>query len=144
MTQWSSVQSNLLCWDFWEEWAVQCLAYVKWQGCRHQAYKLQTETNKTLQYWLSTILSTVYLQPVYTPYLPQYLPQWSLAPCTEQQQFAALFMGLTAAYNRMIKMMSMKSGRYPFQTCIQHNAGLWTEQNHRRSPSLIEQRLILF
>ena len=66
MTQWSSVQSNLLCWDFWEEWAVHCLAYVKWQGCRHQAYKLQTEANKTLQYWLSTILSTDYLQPVYT------------------------------------------------------------------------------
>ena len=29
-------------------------------------------------------------------------------------------MGLTAAYNRMIKMMSMKSARYPFQTCIQY------------------------
>ena len=103
--------------------SVQCLASVKCQGCRHRAYKLQTETNKTLQYWLSTT-RTACLQTISTNIyqVPSTL-YWLLS----SKQFAALFMGLTAAYNRMIKMMSMKSARYPFQTCIQYNTGLWTQ-----------------
>ena len=50
--------------------SVQCLASVKCQGCRHRAYKLQTETNKTLQYWLSTGYLPQYLLTIYCPYLP--------------------------------------------------------------------------
>ena len=121
--------------------SVQCLASVKCQGCRHRAYKLQTETNKTLQYWLSTAYLQP-VQPVYRPYLP--ISTKSLAPCTGYWAASSLLHSSWVWRLLTIEWLRWWAWNQPdTHFKLVYNTIQDCEHNHWRSHSLIVQRLII-